>query len=35
MGNVLTNYPAQQGYNPIRLRQIKTGGTASDIWLLY
>lgn len=34
-GNVSTAYPAQAGYNPIRPAQIKTGGTADDIWLLY
>ncbi len=27
--------PAQQGYNPIRPRRIKAGGTADDIWALY
>lgn len=34
-GNVVTNYPAQTGYNPLCLKQISTGGTATDIWLLY
>jgi hypothetical protein len=34
-GNVVTAYPAQTGINPIQLKQISTGGTATDIWLLY
>ena len=33
--NLCANYPLQQGYNPIQVRQIRTGGTASDIWALY
>jgi len=27
--------PLQKGYNPIRIRRVKTGGTADDIWGLY
>ena len=34
-GEIRTNYPLQQGYNPIIVRQVRTGGTASDIWALY
>ncbi len=34
-GNPLVNFPVQAGYNPISLKQIGTGGTAADIWLLY
>jgi len=34
-GNTLTNFPAKEGLNPISLRQISTGGTADDIWVLY
>ena len=34
-GNTLTNFPLQQGYNPIRVKRVSTGGTASDIWALY
>lgn len=35
-GNTCTNYPLQAGYNPIRVKQIKsTGTTASDIWALF
>lgn len=33
-GNLCTNYPLQQGYNPIRVQRVKTGGTASNIWAL-
>lgn len=34
-GNIHANYPLQQGYNPIKVLQVRTGGTASDIWALY
>lgn len=34
-GTIRTNYPLQQGYNPIGAKQVRTGGTASDIWALY
>lgn len=34
-GVTRTNVPLQVGYNPIRVRQVRTGGTASDIWALY
>lgn len=34
-GNDRANVPLQQGYNPIRVSQVRTGGTASDIWALY
>jgi hypothetical protein len=34
-GNTLANVPLQQGYNPLRVMQVRTGGTASDIWALY
>lgn len=34
-GNSLTNVPLQQGYNPIQVRQVGTGGTAANIWALY
>ena len=33
-GTIRTNVPLQQGYNPIAVRQVRTGGTASDIWAL-
>jgi hypothetical protein len=29
------NVPLQQGYNPIRVRRVLTGGTAADIWAIY
>lgn len=29
------NVPLQAGYNPIVCQQVRTGGTASDIWALY
>ncbi len=34
-GQIRANYPLQTGYNPIRAKQVRTGGTASDIWALY
>lgn len=34
-GNIITDFPLQQGYNPIRVVQVSTGGTADDIWALY
>lgn len=34
-GETRTNVPLQQGYNPIVCQQVRTGGTASDIWALY
>lgn len=34
-GNTVTDVPLQQGYNPICVLQVRTGGTASDIWALY
>ena len=34
-GNTLSNVPLQQGYNPIAVLQVRTGGTADDIWALY
>jgi hypothetical protein len=34
-GNTRTNVPLQQGYNPLSCKQVRTGGTAADIWALY
>jgi hypothetical protein len=34
-GTTRANVPLQQGYNPIACKQVRTGGTASDIWALY
>lgn len=34
-GTTRTNVPLQAGYNPIMCKQVRTGGTASDIWALY
>lgn len=34
-GTIHANYPLQQGCNPIRVKQVRTGGTATDIWALY
>jgi hypothetical protein len=31
----LTNVPLQVGYNPLQVTQVRTGGTASDIWAIY
>lgn len=34
-GTVRTDVPLQAGYNPLSVIQIRTGGTADDIWALY
>lgn len=34
-GNILTDVPLQVGYNPLAVKQVRTGGTADNIWLLY
>ena len=34
-GATATDIPLQAGYNPISVRRVLTGGTASDIWALY
>lgn len=34
-GNAFTGLPLQQGYNPLRLTQVSTGGTAANLWALY
>lgn len=34
-GSIHANVPLQVGYNPIQVTQVRTGGTATDIWALY
>lgn len=34
-GHTVTNFPAQAGLNPIKIRQLSDSGTATDIWGLY
>ena len=34
-GVALVNVPIQQGYNPIRVQSVQTGGTADNMWALY
>lgn len=34
-GNVCANVPLQAGYNPLQCRQVRTSGTADNIWALY
>ena len=34
-GNVATGVPLQQGFNPIGVRRLMTGGTADNVWALY
>lgn len=34
-GTLRENVPLQVGYNPIRCRQVRTGGTADNIWAIY
>lgn len=30
-----TGVPLQQGFNPIGVRRVKTGGSAANLWALY
>jgi hypothetical protein len=32
---ILTGVPLQAGYNPISVQQVRTGGSAANIWALY
>lgn len=34
-GNVRADVPLQQGYNPLAVLQVRSGGTADNIWALY
>jgi hypothetical protein len=34
-GNTRTSVPLQAGFNPLSCSQVRTGGTAGDIWALY
>jgi len=34
-GNIRTDVPLQAGYNPLSCQQVRTGGTADNIWALY
>lgn len=34
-GDVRTDVPLQAGYNPLVVKQVRTGGTADNIWALY
>ncbi|NJM33988.1 MAG: hypothetical protein HC850_03940 [Rhodomicrobium sp.] len=34
-GTERTGVPLQQGFNPIGVRRVKTGGTATNLWALY
>lgn len=34
-GNVRTDVPLQVGYNALSVSQVRTGGTADNIWALY
>lgn len=34
-GTTHASVPLQQGYNPIQCKQVRTSGTASDIWAIY
>ena len=34
-GNVTTDVPLQEGYNPLQCKQVNTGGTADNIWAIY
>lgn len=34
-GNDLALFPLQAGFNPIRVKQVETGGDADNIWACY
>jgi hypothetical protein len=34
-GQILADVPLQAGYNPLKVVQVRTGGTSDDIWALY
>jgi len=34
-GTNRANVPLQAGYNPLACKQVRSGGTAADIWALY
>lgn len=34
-GTTTTDVPLQAGYNPLQVKQVRTGGTADNIWALY
>jgi hypothetical protein len=34
-GNIRADVPLQLGYNPLAVKQVRTGGSASNIWALY
>jgi hypothetical protein len=34
-GNTISDFPLQQGYNPISVQKVLTSGSADDIWALY
>jgi hypothetical protein len=34
-GTVRANVPLQPGFNPLQCLQVRTGGTADNIWALY
>jgi hypothetical protein len=34
-GTTTTDVPLQAGYNPLQVLQVRTGGTADNIWALY
>jgi hypothetical protein len=34
-GNVFTGLPLQQGYNPLSVSAVASGGTAANLWALY
>lgn len=34
-GTVRSNVPLAAGYHPLICKQVRTGGTATDIWAMY
>lgn len=34
-GTVRANVPVVAGYNPLICKQVRSGGTATDVWALY
>lgn len=33
-GATVSSVPLQQGYNPLQVKRVKSGGTSDDIWAL-
>lgn len=34
-GQILTSFPLKEGLNAVKVLQVRTSGTATDIWAMY